>query len=61
MSHEDEAVVHLGNEIDKVINRFRAEYDISYAAVVGCLHFRIFTLEREAERVHDENEGREPA
>lgn len=32
---EQEQVFHLADEIDKVINRFRKEYDITYATIVG--------------------------
>lgn len=31
------AANHLQDEMDKLINRFRFEYDMSYAEIVGCL------------------------
>lgn len=44
----DEQVTHLANELDALIDRFRSEYDMSYAAVVGVLHMKAHLLCEEA-------------
>ena len=31
------AIPHFCDELNSLINRFRLEYDISYAELVGCL------------------------
>lgn len=45
---EREQITHLSNEIDKLINRYRDEYDLSYAAVVGILQMKSHLLMSEA-------------
>ena len=56
----NQSVEHLSNEIDKLIDRFRSEYEISYAEVVGVLHMKIHTLCDEAEeRGQKEDDGGE--
>ncbi len=56
---EQEQIFHFGDELDKLVNRFRAEYDISYAAIVGTLFMKAQLLCGEAED-RDEGETREP-
>lgn len=51
---EKEQVDHFANEIDNLVNRFRIEYDMSYAAVVGVLQMKIHLLCGEAEARADE-------
>lgn len=53
-SKMDGQVEHLSNEIDRIIDRFRSEYEISYAAVVGVLTMKIHTLCDEAADRADE-------
>lgn len=43
-----EQVKHLGDEIDRVIDRVRAEYDMTYASVVGVLEMKKHLLCAEA-------------
>lgn len=45
---EREQIVHLGNEIDRLVDRFRTEYDLSYASVVGVLQMKCWLLMAEA-------------
>jgi hypothetical protein len=46
---EHEQIQQFADELDKLVNRARSEYDLSYAAVVGALMFRIHTLMAEAQ------------
>ena len=41
-------VEHLGDEIDKIINHFRMEYDMTYAEAVGVLFMKAQLLCEEA-------------
>ncbi len=47
---------HFAHELDRLIDRFRMEYEISYAAVIGTLHIKATTLVIDA---GDENEDGE--
>lgn len=47
--HESSRVEdHLHHEIERVIERFRYEYELSYAQAVGVLQLMAFDLMREA-------------
>ncbi len=51
----DKNVEHFANELDKLVERFRAEYDLSYAGVVGVLQMKSFLICQEAShRMEDE-------
>ncbi len=50
-------VEHFSKELDKLVDRFRREYDISYAEVVGCLYMKTHELFDEAK---EESEGETP-
>jgi len=41
--------VHFANDLERLINRYRSEYDITYAQLVGVLHIQSHLLCREAE------------
>jgi hypothetical protein len=43
----------FSDEIEKVINRFRDEFDLPYAAAVGVLHIAAERLSREAVNTED--------
>lgn len=47
MSERDQ-IAQLETEIDKLVDRFRAEYDITYAATIGTLQLKIHRLSCEA-------------
>lgn len=51
---EQEQISHLGNDIDALVDRYRQEYDMSYASVVGVLEMKIFLLCSEASERSDE-------
>lgn len=43
-----EQTFHFGDELDKLVNRFRQEYDMEYAQIVGTLHMKAHLLCQEA-------------
>ena len=45
------------NDLERLINRYRDEYDITYAQLVGVLHIQSHLLCREAEEKTDEEDG----
>lgn len=49
-------VVHFLTELEKLIDRFRAEYDLTYAEAVGCLEIVQQALIVEMRETHDEDE-----
>lgn len=49
------AVDHLGDELDRLIDRFRNEYDMTYAEAVGVLQMKIHALCREDEESEEES------
>lgn len=51
---DNEQIKHFGDEVDKLVDRFRTEYDLSYASVVGVLQMKIHLLCSEAEEREDE-------
>ena len=55
---QDEQASQFGHELDRLIDRFRDEYDISYAAMIGALYFRAHSLANELEEINQE-EGEE--
>ena len=52
---EKDQTRHFADEIDKLVERYRSEYDIQYASIVGVLHMKIHLLCQEAEQHGDEN------
>lgn len=50
----NEQVQHFADELDKLVNRFRSEYDLSYAATVGTLQMKVHLLCMEAEEQSEE-------
>lgn len=46
----------LSNDLDRLIDRYRAEYDLLYAEVVGVLFMKATTLCKEAEDQSEESE-----
>jgi hypothetical protein len=43
-----EQTEHFANELDRMIDRFRSEYQISYASVIGTLNIKAVSLTIEA-------------
>lgn len=54
---EQEQTTHFSDELDALVNRFRSEYEMSYAAVVGVLQMKMFLLCQEAKDLHEGNDG----
>lgn len=52
--NEKEQTQHFADELDNLVERFRKEYDLTYAAVVGTLQMKAFTLMQEANDRSDE-------
>jgi hypothetical protein len=55
--NEQQQTFHFGDELDKLVERFRQEYDLSYAAIVGTLHMKAHLLCGEAIDRDDELNG----
>lgn len=51
---EKEQIDHFANDIDNLVERYRSEYEMSYAAVVGVLQMKIHLLCAEAAERSDE-------
>lgn len=52
--NEKEQIDHFANEIDALVDRYRTEYEMTYAGVVGVLQMKIYTLCAEAVERSDE-------
>lgn len=50
------AVDHFVDELDRLIDRFRQEYDMTYAEVIGCLHMKTSDLWLEANDEDDDED-----
>lgn len=53
MSHNDQTN-DFADDLDKLVERYRQEFEITYVQVVGCLHLKIHTLCAEASSRRDE-------
>lgn len=53
---EKEQIDHFANDVDALVERYRKEYDISYAAVVGVLEMKKWLLCHETKERADERE-----
>jgi hypothetical protein len=41
---EKEQIDHFAQELDKLVERFRSEYDLTYASVIGALTIKSHQL-----------------
>ena len=41
---EKEQIKHLRDDLERLIQRYRSEYEITYASVIGVLHVTAFEL-----------------
>ena len=52
---------HFANEVDNIVERYRSEYDMSYAAAVGVLQMKIYLLcdeaQKRAKEISEENDA----
>lgn len=53
---EREQILHLEGELHAVINRFQAEYDLSFASAIGVLEVLKWQLIQRQDRLIDEDE-----
>lgn len=45
---ESEQTQHFANELDALVNRFRAEYSLTYASLLGALYLKAHMLCQES-------------
>lgn len=50
---EKEQINHFADDLDNLVERYRSEYDISYASIVGSLSMKAFLLAQEASDLSD--------
>lgn len=51
---EKDKIDHFADDLDRLVDRYRKEYDMSYASVVGTLQMKINMLCAEAAGREDE-------
>jgi len=52
---EREQIHQLAEDLDRLIQRYRDEYDLTYASAVGVLNMKAFLLMREAQERDEED------
>lgn len=45
---ESEQIQHFANELEALVNRFRAEYNMTYASILGVLYLQAHMLCQES-------------
>lgn len=50
-------IEYLGDEIDRIVDYARKEYDLTYAEIVGVLSMKGWLMMQEADERRDEVEG----
>jgi len=50
----DQQVMALADDLDRLIERYRVEFDLNFASVVGVLEAKKWFLIREAEKFKDQ-------
>lgn len=53
--NEKEQIQHLSDDLRRLIQRYRREYEITYASVIGVLHVTAFELLHDAHGEDDDN------
>lgn len=51
-----EQISAFATELDALVERYREEFDLTYAAVVGALHMKAFEICREAEETLEDDD-----
>lgn len=51
---EKEQIDHFSDDLDRLVDRYRKEYEISYGSAIGALQMKIHTLCAEAGGREDE-------
>jgi hypothetical protein len=52
---ESQQIEAFANELDRLVERFESEYDMTYAAVVGVLHLKMHLLCQAWNEDHDDD------
>lgn len=50
----DQQVMALADDLDKLIERYRVEFELNFASVLGVLEAKKWFLIREAEKLKDQ-------
>ena len=56
MTHTEQ-VNQFSDELDRLVERFRSEYDLDYASMIGCLHLKVHFVSQEAYEEAEEEPG----
>jgi len=51
MTHQEQ-ITAFADSLDKMVNRYRSEFDLPLASAVGVLHFKAHLLMTEAQENH---------
>lgn len=51
---DTEQLQHFADDLDKLVDRYRSEYEISFGAIVGALQMKSWLLCQEAQDREDE-------
>lgn len=52
-----EQIAHFESDLDNLVERYRKEYDISYASMIGMLHLKAHILCVEANEDDEAGDG----
>jgi hypothetical protein len=52
---DKEQIYAFGDDLDKLVERYRSEFDITYASVVGVLFMKATLMTSEASEDSDDN------
>lgn len=52
---EQEQIAHFDKELGRLVDRFAVEYEMTYAAVVGCLFMKAHVLCDQAKRMAEDD------
>lgn len=47
----------MSREIDRVVDQFRTEFDLNYAAVIGILQMKVHLMCQEADEAGDQEDS----
>jgi hypothetical protein len=45
---DHEQIMHFADDLDKLVERYRLEYDVAYGSIIGTLHMKAHLLCQEA-------------
>lgn len=51
---DKEQLQHFADDLDKLVDRYRDEYEISFGAIIGALQLKSYLLCQEAQNREDE-------